>query len=626
MKKQITLQKWIAWVLFTVSVTLLVMAGALTVTGAVIGIYDRPLEDVKDRVFAAMHSEEGWRIAGEYDAQKEITSDWGNVRYEVTQEKEPGKTEILASNMEPGERLIGETTGAYEFYNGYYDGERCNVYLVRIGVSAELQAADRYQKLEPLLSAFMKNGTVFTVVTAVSFVLAAAAGVWICFLAGKRDGKEGIFERRFDKLPLLGILILYGLAIIGNCGLGVLIFEEIFYDWTWLSWYGSALWKLAWILITAVLFIDASLLALLLATVAVRIKCRSFWKRTVIGRLLHIIGRGFRKLPMIWKSVLLYLGITVVELILAMAIFSPYCDDEIPFFTVLIKNTLIAIPLFWAVITLKRLKTSIAYMANGNIGYKTDADGLFGGFKEAALDLNRLSDGLGVAVEARTRSERMKTELITNVSHDIKTPLTSIVSYADLIGREETENEKIREYAEVLKRQSTKLKKLLEDLVEASKAATGNIKAEPVQCDAGVLITQAAGEYEEKLAEHDLTLITDLPENPVLVMADGRLTQRVLDNLMNNVSKYAKEGTRVFLSLNEARQVTIKNTSRDLILNPDELCERFVRGESSRTSEGNGLGLAIASGLMQTMGGNLEVGVDGDLFKVTLTFGGTQDA
>ncbi|MCQ2445466.1 MAG: HAMP domain-containing histidine kinase [Clostridia bacterium] len=624
MKKQITLQKWIAWVLFIVSTAALVMAGALTVIGAAVGIYDAPIEGVEDHVFRQMIHDDMWSVAAEYHDRGAVENDRGNIRFEVSKADAPDV--ILASNMQEGEVLLAETEQLCGFDGGYVYYEESEweetVYCVHIGVSAELKAEDRYQKIAPLFTTFMKYGPILAAVTAVSFVLAVASGVWLCFLAGKREGKEGIFERRFDKWPLIAVLLFYILAIIGNCGLAALLFDDIFYDWSWLSWYGTSLWKLMVCLFVLVLLLDAALLALLLATVSVRIKCHTFWKRTLIGHVLSLIGKGFKVLPFVWKSAVIYLGVTFAEIIMAMALFSPYCDDEIPFFVVIVKNTILAIPYFWVAANLKRMKYSVLRLADGDIGYKTDASGLFGEFKEAALDLNRLSDGLGLAVEARTKSERMKTELITNVSHDIKTPLTSIVSYADLIGREETENEKIHEYADILKKQSTRLKKLLEDLVEASKAATGNIKATLMPCDAGVLITQAVGEYEEKLAEHDLTLITDLPETPVTVAADGRLTQRVLDNLMQNITKYAKEGTRVFLTLNEAGQVTVKNTSRDLILHPEELSERFVRGESSRTSEGNGLGLAIASSLMQTMGGSLKIDVDGDLFKVTLQFGG----
>ena len=231
---------------------------------------------------------------------------------------------------------------------------------------------------------------------------------------------------------------------------------------------------------------------------------------------------------------------------------------------------------------------------------------------------------MNVAVEERMKSERLKTELITNVSHDIKTPLTSIINYADLIVEEPTENARITEYAEVLKRQSARLKKLIEDLMEASKASTGNIEVHMVPCEVGVLLTQTMGEYEQRLAELGLELVARQPEHPVRIMADGKLLWRVFDNLLNNICKYAMGGTRVYLTVEERDDkvaIAFKNISKyPLDISAEELKERFVRGDKSRHTEGNGLGLSITQSLTQLQGGELELTVDGDFFKVVLMF------
>ena len=222
------------------------------------------------------------------------------------------------------------------------------------------------------------------------------------------------------------------------------------------------------------------------------------------------------------------------------------------------------------------------------------------------------------------KSERFRTELITNVSHDIKTPLTSIVNYVDLLQKEEPENEKQREYLEVLSRQSGKLKKLIEDLIEASKASTGNLAVDLEPCELGVLLDQTSGEYGEKLESAGLELVLQKPEKPVRVMADGRHLWRVFDNLLNNIVKYAQPGTRVYLSLSEENgkaRVDFRNISREqLNISAQELTERFVRGDASRNTEGSGLGLAIAMSLMRLQKGNMDITVDGDLFKVSLSF------
>ena len=258
------------------------------------------------------------------------------------------------------------------------------------------------------------------------------------------------------------------------------------------------------------------------------------------------------------------------------------------------------------------------------MSYQIDTKGMRGDFKKQGEDLNSIASGMSLAVEKQLKSERMKTELITNVSHDIKTPLTSIINYADLIGKESCENEKITEYAEVLVRQSVRLKRLIEDLVEASKASTGNLEVNLAACDAAVFLTQAGGEYEEKLQNANLTLVTSQPENEIRIMADGRRMWRVFDNLMNNICKYAQPGTRVYLSLERignSAVIIFRNTSREALnISEEELMERFVRGDASRTTEGNGLGLSIARSLAELQGGKLTIKIDGDLFKAILTF------
>jgi signal transduction histidine kinase len=218
----------------------------------------------------------------------------------------------------------------------------------------------------------------------------------------------------------------------------------------------------------------------------------------------------------------------------------------------------------------------------------------------------------------------MKTELITNVSHDIKTPLTSIINYASLMGTTDPSDPKMAEYSEVVVRQSDKLKRLIEDLVEASKASTGNLEIVPAPLDAVTFVSQTAGEFKEKLEASNLNLITNAPEGPVMIMADGRRMMRIYDNLMNNICKYAQPGTRVYLSLevqgNQA-VTTFKNTSSaELNISADELVERFVRGDQSRNTEGNGLGLSIAKSMTELQGGSFKIDIDGDLFKVSLSF------
>lgn len=263
-------------------------------------------------------------------------------------------------------------------------------------------------------------------------------------------------------------------------------------------------------------------------------------------------------------------------------------------------------------------------LAVGDLTYKVDTKRLHAMWKELGQDLNRIGDGMSLAVEEQMRSERMKTELITNVSHDLKTPLTSIINYIDLLKNEDLPEQTRREYMEVLDRQGAKLKKLTEDVVEASKAASGAVKVNAETFDLRVLAEQTVGEYSERLSAAGIEPVMHLPEQEALIMADPRLLGRVLDNLTVNVLKYAQAGTRAYFDLErDTEQVVlaIKNTSREpLDIPAEELMERFVRADSSRTTEGSGLGLAIARSLTELMGGQLELILDGDHFKAQVSF------
>ena len=372
---------------------------------------------------------------------------------------------------------------------------------------------------------------------------------------------------------------------------------------------------------------------------ATRVKIGHWWKNTIIylglkiaWRLLKWLCSGLRRMlqglisllrqiPLVWKTALGLVVLTVAEL-LAILI----CEYNVGALLLLcfFKNLLVGACVLFVALTLRKLQKGGEALAAGDLAYQVDTDRMFWDFKRHGENLNSIGEGMTAAVEQRLKSERMKTELITNVSHDIKTPLTSIINYSDLIEKESCDNPTITEYAGVLHRQSERLKRLIEDLVEASKASTGNLEILLAPCEVGVMLTQAAGEYEQKLQERELELITKQPETPVKIMADGRRLWRVFDNLMNNVCKYAQRGTRVYLTLEEQggqAVISFKNISREpLNLSADELMERFVQGDTSRKSEGNGLGLSIAKSLTELQNGTMELTTDGDLFKAVLRF------
>ena len=273
------------------------------------------------------------------------------------------------------------------------------------------------------------------------------------------------------------------------------------------------------------------------------------------------------------------------------------------------------------------IQEAIEAIASGALDTKLNVEEFHGQERELAGAVNNIRAGLSDAIMDRIRNERMKADLITNVSHDIKTPLTSIVNYVDLLKRENLENENARHYIRILDEKSQRLKQLTEDLVEASKISSGNIKLDIQTIDLVELLYQTGGEFNERFEARDLTIVTKLPHNSVMIKADGRQLYRAIENLYTNAAKYALENTRVYVELDVDKDhaiFTIKNVSKTPLVAQEEggkdLTARFVRGEESRTTEGSGLGLSIAKNLTNLMGGEFDITVDGDLFVATITF------
>lgn len=373
----------------------------------------------------------------------------------------------------------------------------------------------------------------------------------------------------------------------------------------------------------------------LLMSIAVRFKLGKWWQNSLVyyawSWVKRLLGWAWRmvkgavalicKIPMVSKTMMAYGVITLVEFLMILI----FTWEPGAYLLVWILYRIALLPaVVYVALVLRKLQNGAKAIAEGDMNYQISTELMLPEFKKHAQNLNKIREGMTVAVEQKLKSERMKTELITNVSHDIKTPLTSIINYSDLIGKEPCDNPQILEYAQVLHRQSDRLKRLIEDLVEASKASTGNLEVHLAPCEVGVMISQTIGEYEQRLQTSQLTLVVNEPDKPIQIMADGRRLWRVFDNLMNNICKYSQPGTRVYLTLEEGQEdavIIFRNTSRDpLNLSPDELMERFVRGDSARNSEGNGLGLSIARSLTELQKGTMSISIDADLFKVILRF------
>ena len=328
------------------------------------------------------------------------------------------------------------------------------------------------------------------------------------------------------------------------------------------------------------------------------------------------IGRMYGMLPLVWQW-LVAIPLLFFLLLINIGSASPA--------GILLRMGIVLLATVYLASAFGTLLAGVRRMCDGDLGTKVDDKMLVGCFREFADSLNGLSDAALVAAREQLKSERMRTELITNVSHDIKTPLTSIINYLDLLQYPHTPEQE-KEYLAVLSRQSARMKKLIDDLMEMSKAASGSLPVEITQVDAGEAINQALGEFADKLAAADLTPVFHQPEEPILMMADGRLAWRAMSNLLSNAVKYALPGTRLYIDLSRAGSsvmISMKNISREqLNVSADELMERFVRGDTSRNTEGSGLGLNIAKSLMELQKGQLQLLVDGDLFKATLIFPG----
>ena len=456
--------------------------------------------------------------------------------------------------------------------------------------------------------------------------LLLSALVWLVSLgvlfvsAGWKKGFDTVQIRRIDRIPFAIYTGITGLVVIG-CGLICL-------------YMGDGLFRNARAEYCVAYFAIAFALAELIVyeyviSIIARIRAGKFWHYTLLRLLLNPFRRIKRELHEIRLALLANLSMTVkvtavflvVFLIEAFLLLCAGADGGIIMVYLLWKVVEYGV-LLKIVVQFRQIFDGGERIAKGDYSHPIHTEKMMYELRTHAENLNNVQTGVAAAVEEKMKSERFRTELITNVSHDIKTPLTSIINYVDLIKKEPTESETMREYIEVLDRQSNRLKKLIEDLMEASKASTGNLPVNPEVCDATVVLTQIVGEFSEKADQ--LEMVVECPQPPVEIYVDGRHLWRIIDNLMGNICKYAQPGTRVYVTLETFHGMvimTFRNISKDrLKMTSEELFGRFVRGDSSRNTEGHGLGLSIAKSLTELMHGNLAVQMDGDLFKVILSF------
>ena len=461
--------------------------------------------------------------------------------------------------------------------------------------------------------------------TILSCVIWLISMIWLTVAAGRKPEDEEIHLNSFDRwYTEIAAGVVTGVWLVGFMGMVTVISNSLIGTFNnmqilIISLVICGIYTMAWFLTGYLSLVR-------------RIKAGTFWKNSLLRRILKWIGKCNRKIVDFIGSfsrntsekikVLFGIGgfvflqfLLMLFMITASGVFA---------LVLIVADVAAIVYAVRKVDGLDLIMDGLKKISDGELQYKIKTEQLTGKYKAMAEYINNIGDGLDAAVENSLKKERMQTELITNVSHDLKTPLTSIINYVDLLKRENLTDPQVQEYLRILDEKSQRLKVLTEDVVEASKASTGNIKFEMNDIDFVEMVQQVIGEFEEKFQEKNLTMMVHFTDEPSMIYADGQKMWRVLENVFGNVVKYAMEGTRVYAEISNSNKkvvFSLKNISaQPLNFSADELTERFIRGDVARNTEGSGLGLSIAKSLTELQGGEFKLYLDGDLFKVMITF------
>ena len=479
-----------------------------------------------------------------------------------------------------------------------------------IGVDTSLSKADAIANAAVIYDTYVPWIGVSIFVAIVAFLSFLLTMIYITLATGRSDKDDSIHLHRIDYLPTE---LLFAAAVIFMTGL-ILFCAKL----------GDKEWGISSSLIltgTLVFLSDAVLLTLYMSFVR-KIKADLFTKCSLVSYVIRIYKKSMKEQAMEKRGIIRIVVCMAMELFFLWKLF--FRQSVWAVFGLLALFVYSSVTFMEHTVFRKKILDGIREISHGKLEYKLDLKEYKGDYKELAEEINGIGEGLLKAVEENVKSERLKTELVTNVSHDIKTPLTSIINYISLIKMEGCWNENVENYVEILDKKSQRLKQLTEDLVEVSQITSGNIILDMQPINMVELIFQTGGEFNEIFEDVGLTVVTRLPKEPVMILADGSRVWRVVQNLYNNVAKYAMKDTRVFVELkveNGIGEFSIKDICAQSIHKPaQDLSERFVRGDESRGTEGNGLGLSIARNLTNLMGGTFEIKIDGDLFIVSITF------
>ena len=571
--------------------------------------------------------------------------------------KEPNDNELFVVSDKSFSNTVRTTQGYYYLFQSVpkiHVERKINDYIISSWVASPLDMTkpDLFVHCTNLVNALYPYRNSILLGTLLGILLFIFMAILSCrFTLALSPKNEGTGDKPslFARIPLL----IYLLVTVGAFILCLMTLDVFFEEWINSP---DGVLNIHLALALGNLVICFSICMMILLNIFERIRTKTLLRNTICYR----IGRYFQKplgklhstakqsakwicdfivghTSLFLRAVMGWIVLSIIEII-AMIVTNYDITSELFLFA--IYKIFESIFIFFCVGQFNHIMKGSEQQAKGNLSEKLDTKRLFGPFRKHAENLNMINDGFQIAVQERLKNEHFKTELITNVSHDIKTPLTSIINYVDLLKQNNITPEEHDEYLEVLDRQSARLKKLIEDLIEASKASTGNLTVNLETCDLNILLTQTLGEFEEKMQANHLELIIRSSTNAanrnsqsdnggagntdIIIEADSRHLWRIFDNLMTNICKYAQPNTRVYIDLEadtSETKVIFRNISRYRLEGDGEaLLERFVRGDSSRNTEGNGLGLSIAKNLAELMKGQLSLSVDGDLFKVTITF------
>lgn len=517
--------------------------------------------------------------------------------------------QINLENIKYNYHYIYQTSEYKNSSNQQYSIEDYDIYTSYDDSNMSLYTA--YGMNQAVYEYMLKNQNQPIYAIIISSLLLGVIAIYLFWAIGHKGGKEEIDLNTIDNIPyeILSIICL----IIATIFLSILV--NI----------GQALNYFILLVGTICYFICYAVCAIMGVTTIKRIKAKKFLKSFLTYRIVKWFWNKISKFMdtinqkasgskrLFWYYIIFILVSVVLASLFATGI------------------GIILLIAFWIwsyykmkkyIIEQENIKNALKNIYEGKTNVKLNEEELQGVLKEMAVYINDIAGGFSNAIEESLKSERLKTELITNVSHDIKTPLTSIINYVDLLKKESIQNQKVNEYIQILDNKSQRLKKLTEDLVEASKASSGNVKLNVEEINLKELINQTIGEFKDKFEKNNLKIETKMPDKEIKIKADNRYMYRIVENLFGNITKYALDNSRVYIDIEEEKnevKISIKNISKDkLNINSDELMQRFVRGDKSRYTEGSGLGLSIAKSLTEIQGGDFNIIIDGDLFRVDM--------